>query len=108
MSDPVEHYENLPMLLCNIQRFFSGVKIENVSRKKKDIFNIFAQNTDWEYKLEPPHQGHSNQYPQSMFWNKNKKKMVYPCKPQFYYIKVGYEEYTLHGHVIEMKPIERL
>ena len=23
-----------------------------------------------------------------MFWNKNKKK-VYPCKPQFYYIKVG-------------------
>ena len=27
-------------------------------------------------------------YPQSMFWSKNKKK-VYPCKPQFYYIKVG-------------------
>ena len=23
-----------------------------------------------------------------MFWGKNKKK-VYPCKPQFYYIKVG-------------------
>ena len=23
-----------------------------------------------------------------MFWSKNKKK-VYPCKPQFYYIKVG-------------------
>ena len=28
-------------------------------------------------------------YPQSMFWSKNKKKNVYPCKPQFYYIKVG-------------------
>ena len=27
---------------------------------------------------------------QSMFWSKNKKK-VYPCKPQFYYIKVGYK-----------------
>ena len=24
-----------------------------------------------------------------MFWSKNKKKNVYPCKPQFYYIKVG-------------------
>ena len=24
-----------------------------------------------------------------MFWSKNKKKIVYPCKPQFYYIKVG-------------------
>ena len=23
-----------------------------------------------------------------MFWSKNKKK-VYPCKPQFYFIKVG-------------------
>ena len=26
-----------------------------------------------------------------MFWSKNKKK-VYPCKPQFYYIKVGCKE----------------
>ena len=24
-----------------------------------------------------------------MFWSKNKKKHVYPRKPQFYYIKVG-------------------
>ena len=24
-----------------------------------------------------------------MFWSKNKKKNVYSCKPQFYYIKVG-------------------
>ena len=29
-------------------------------------------------------------YPQSMFWNKNKKKYVYPCISQFYYIKVGF------------------
>ena len=27
--------------------------------------------------------------PQSMFWSKNKKNNVYPCKPEFYYIKVG-------------------
>ena len=24
-----------------------------------------------------------------MFWSKNKRKKVYSCKPQFYYIKMG-------------------
>ena len=43
------------------------------------------------YTLEPPRRGISNEYPQSMFWSKNKKKYVYPCILQFYYIKVGYE-----------------
>ena len=33
--------------------------------------------------------GGSNEYPQSMFLSRNKTKKVYPCKPQFYYIKVG-------------------
>ena len=36
-----------------------------------------------------PHRGGSNEYPQSMFLSRNKKNNVYPCKPQFYYIKVG-------------------
>ena len=26
-----------------------------------------------------------------MFLSRNKKNNVYPCKPQFYYIKVGFE-----------------
>ena len=54
------------------------------------IFLIIAQNIDFGYTLEPPHgsRGGSNEYPQSMFWSKYKKK-VYPCKPKFYYIKVG-------------------
>ena len=26
-----------------------------------------------------------------MFSSKNKKNNVYPCKPQFYYIKVGFK-----------------
>ena len=56
--------------------------------KNCNIFLIFAQNIDCGYTLEPPQWGGSNEYPQSMFWSKNKKK-VYPCKPQFYYIKVG-------------------
>ena len=26
-----------------------------------------------------------------MFLNRNKKNNLYPCKPQFYYIKVGFQ-----------------
>ena len=35
--------------------------------------------------------GGSNEYPQSMFLSRNKKNNVYPCKPQFYYVKVGFK-----------------
>ena len=30
-------------------------------------------------------------YPQSMFLSRNTKNDVYPCKPQFYYIKAGFK-----------------
>ena len=39
------------------------------------------QNTDCGYSLEPPRQGGSKEYPQSMFLSRNKKNNVYPCKP---------------------------
>ena len=61
------------------------------SDKKNDIFHISAQNIDCGYSLEPPRRGGSNEYPQSMFLSRNKKNNVYPCKPQFYYIKVGFK-----------------
>ena len=59
--------------------------------KNSDIFHISAQNLDCGYSLEPPRRGGSNKYPQSMFLSRNKKNNVYPCKPQFYYIKVGFK-----------------
>ena len=55
------------------------------------MFHISAQNRDCGYSLEPPRQGGSNEYPQSMFLSRNKKNNVYPSKPQFYYIKVGFK-----------------
>ena len=61
------------------------------SDKNSDIFHISAQNIDCGYSLEPTQGGGSNEYPQSMFLNRNKKNNVYPCKPQFYYIKVGFK-----------------
>ena len=57
---------------CNRQRFFGTLKIENFQMKNFDISLIFAQNIDRGYTLEPPHRGGSNEYPQSMFWSKNK------------------------------------
>ena len=65
-------------------------KNENFQMKNSDIFLISAQNIDCRYSLEPPHRGGSNEYPQSMFLSRNNKNNVYPCKPQFYYIKVGF------------------
>ena len=61
------------------------------SDKKKlwYFFDMSAQNIDCGYSLEPPRRGGSNEYPQYMFLSRNKKNNVYPCKPQFYYIKVG-------------------
>ena len=59
--------------------------------KNLDIFHYSVQNIDCGYSLEPPQQGGSNEYLQSMFLSRNKKNNVYPCKPQFYYIKVGFK-----------------
>ena len=66
-------------------------KNENFQIKNSDIFHVSAQNIDCGYSIEPPRRGGSNEYPQSMFLSRNKKNNVYPCKPQFYYIKVGFK-----------------
>ena len=66
-------------------------KKENFQTKKPDTVHISAQNIDCGYSLEPPRQGGSNEYPQSMVLSRNKKNNVYPCKPQFYYIEVGFK-----------------
>ena len=64
-------------------------KKEAFQIKNSDTFHISAQNIDCVYSLEPPCRGSSKEYPQSMFLSRNKQNNVYPCKPQFYYIKVG-------------------
>ena len=55
------------------------------------VYIIFLNHIDCGYSLEPPSRGGSNEYPQSMFLSSNKKNNVYPCKPQFYYINVGFK-----------------
>ena len=45
---------------------------------------------DCGYVLEPHRRGGSNEYQESMFLSRNRKINVYPCKPQFYCIKVRF------------------
>ena len=74
------HYENMPMQLPEI---FLALTIENFQLKNFDIFLIFAQNIDCGYTLEPLRRGGSNEYPQSMFWSKNKKNRYIPANPSY-------------------------
>ena len=55
------------------------------------VFLILAQNIDCEYTLEPPRG--SNEYPQSMFWIKNKKIRYTPASPSFTISKWGIKGY---------------
>ena len=61
------------------------------SEKNSDIFLLSAHNIDCGHSLEPPRRGGSNECPQSLFLNRNKTNNVYSCKPQFYYIKLGFK-----------------
>ena len=81
------HYENTPIQIYRI----SPPKTENFPIKYSDIFHISTQNIDCGYSLEPPRRGGSNEYSQSMFSSRNKENNVYPYKPQFYYLKVGFK-----------------
>ena len=61
--------------LCNIQRFFSAVKLKISPEKKNRYFKLFAQNIDCGYKLQPPRD--------LGFGSKIKKKSNTPVNPNF-------------------------
>ena len=75
----VFHYENFITKTCLFKYTEKLIteKLKIFSQKKSNIFHISAQNIDCGYSLEPP--------------RRNKKNNVYPCKSQFYYIKVGFK-----------------
>ena len=74
------HYANMSVQYSAI---FHGCKNDNFQMKMFDIFLIFAQKIDCGYTLEPPQRGGSNEYPQSLFWSKNKKNMYTRVNPTF-------------------------
>ena len=70
------HYENTPI---KKYRKFHLQKLKTFRYKNSDIFHISAQNIDC---------GTSTH---NLCLSKNNKNNVHPCKPQFYYIKVGFK-----------------
>ena len=77
-TNALSHYANMSVQYTAI---FHGCKNDNFQMFFSIIFLIFAQNIDWGYTLEPPQRGGSNEYPQSMFWSKNKKNMYTLVNP---------------------------
>ena len=63
--------------------------------KNYDILLIFAQNIDRGYTLEPPQLAVLTSTHDLCFRAKISKN-VYPCKPQFHYIKVGCKGVCIH------------
>ena len=55
---------------------FHSCKKDNFQMKNCNGFLIFARNIDCGYTLKPHQRGGSNEYPQSMFQSKNKKKCI--------------------------------
>ena len=70
---------------------FTSRNIKFSDEKNLIFFLFLLKNIDCGYSLEPPQKGGSNEYPQSKFLSRNKKNNAYPCKPQFYDIKVGFK-----------------
>ena len=68
------------MIASALRKLAHAIYIEFVStitekfiEKKNYILNIFAQNINCGYTLEPPRQGGSNKYPESLFGSKIRK-----------------------------------
>ena len=73
------HYENT---LIQIYRKVRLQKLK-IFRQETDLFHISAQNIDCGYLLEPPRRGGSNEYPQSMGFLAEIRKMYTPINPRF-------------------------
>ena len=84
-------FESLQFSSLRKHAYSNILKISPLKTESFQVFfHISAQNMDCGFSLKPPHRGSSNEYPQSIFLSRNKKNNVYPWKPQFYYIKVGF------------------
>ena len=75
ISEKDIHYANTPMQYTAI---FHGCKNSNFQMKKYNILLIFAKNN--EVVLMSTH---------NLCFRAKIRKNVYPCTPQFHYIKVG-------------------
>ena len=91
------HFENI---FNAIYRIFPAVKLK---LSLENILNIFALNINCVYTLEPHHRGGCNEYPQSMFWIKNKQNKFTPAlNPSFTIYKSGVHQNNMTVKCIYM------
>ena len=84
------HYENMPSQIY--WKFYHQKKKKNQIKKFWYFSYYCSKHRLWVLvRTASPRRGGSNEYPQSMFLSRNKKNNVYPCKPQYYNIKVGFK-----------------
>ena len=70
--------------------FFHSRKNDNLQVKNCDIFLIFAQNIGCGYMIDAVLTTEAVQTStHNLCFRAKIRKYVYPCKPQFYYIKEG-------------------
>ena len=85
-----DHHENTPIQIQCI------LKILQTKRRKfsDKIFWYFSYSCSKHRLLVLVRTASARRFerdPQSMYFLQNKKNNVYPCEPQFYYIKVGFK-----------------
>ena len=79
-------------ILITKHAYSNMLKILPSKNKKNQIkilifFTFLLKNIDCGYRLELPQ--YSTSTYNLCFWAEIRKNCIYPCKPQFYYIKVG-------------------
>ena len=85
----------------NILKFLPS-KNENLQMKNSDNFPISAQKHRLWVLVRTASARRFYRVPTIYVLSRNKKNNVFPCKPQFYYIKVGLRGSKLYRHVFVM------
>ena len=75
-------------------------------KKMWSFFLTFAQNIDSRYTLEPPEAVLTSTH--DLCFRAKVRKNVYPCVPQFYYIKVGCTGVFIKGTSYHDAPVVHL
>ena len=86
-EDNYANKRNLSFTKTRLLKCFENVTFKNwkFSDKKFDIFSYFcSKHRLWVHVR-------TAEFPQFMFLSRNMKNNIYPCKPQFYSIKVGFK-----------------
>ena len=81
---------------------FTSKNWQFLDKKNSDIFSHFCSKQRLLVLVRTASRCGSNEYPQSMFLSRDNKNNVYPCKPQFYYIKVGFTGVKIYRYVFVM------